>query len=133
MKATICMVLLASCAAAFAAPVKCVGPDGKVRYIDETMVGREKCAAVKSEVQTVTPQSKPAAREPAPKSYIDYQKNIADAEVALAQAKKNLAEQQEVRLGGEKNYARVQERLKPFEDAVSSAEARLAQARRAAK
>ena len=33
-------------------------------------------------------------------------------------AKKKLAEQQDVRLGNEKNYARVEERLKPFEAAV---------------
>ena len=33
-------------------------------------------------------------------------------------AKKKLAEQQDVRLGNEKNYARVEARLKPFEAAV---------------
>lgn len=36
----------------------------------------------------------------------------------LALAKKQLTEQKDIRLGSEKNYARVEERLKPYEDKV---------------
>jgi hypothetical protein len=38
-------------------------------------------------------------------------------------AKKQLAEQKDVRLGTEKNYARVEERLRPYEDKVKLHEA----------
>jgi chromosome segregation ATPase len=47
---------------------------------------------------------------------------LADAEARLADAKSKLAEQEAVRLGGERNYARVQERLQPFQDAVERAQ-----------
>ncbi len=36
----------------------------------------------------------------------------------LADARKKLAEQEAIRTGDEKNYARVLERLKPFRDSV---------------
>ena len=56
--------------------------------------------------------------------------SVAEAEKKLAAARKNLAEQEAIRGGDERNFARVQERLKPFQAAVESAEKALEQARR---
>jgi hypothetical protein len=44
---------------------------------------------------------------------------LAREQKALDDAKKALGEQQAQRTGDERNYARVQERLKPFQEAVS--------------
>ena len=43
---------------------------------------------------------------------------LAAEEKLLGQAKKELAEQESVRLGNEKNYQRVLDRLKPYQDTV---------------
>jgi len=39
-------------------------------------------------------------------------------ETLLAEAKRKLSEQEQIRTGDEKNYARVLERLQPYKDAV---------------
>ena len=44
---------------------------------------------------------------------------LAREQKALTQARKALAEQEAVRAGGEQNYARVQERLKPYQETVA--------------
>jgi hypothetical protein len=46
------------------------------------------------------------------------QEELTREESSLDEAKKALAEQEEIRLGGEKNYQRVLDRLKPYQDAV---------------
>ena len=46
------------------------------------------------------------------------EQELAQEQQQLDTAKKQLAEQQDIRLGSEKNYARVEERLKPFESRV---------------
>ena len=46
------------------------------------------------------------------------EQELAQEQQQLDAAKKQLAEQKDVRLGNEKNYARVEERLKPYEDKV---------------
>ncbi|MBI5752634.1 MAG: DUF4124 domain-containing protein, partial [Hydrogenophilales bacterium] len=46
-----------------------------------------------------------------------------------ADAKKALAEQENIRLGGEQNYQRVLDRLKPYQDKVAEIEKKLAQLR----
>ena len=43
---------------------------------------------------------------------------LAQEQLQLDAAKKQLGEQKEIRLGTEKNFARVEERLKPFEDKI---------------
>lgn len=121
-------------AGAGAAPVKCVDKAGKIRYVDESMAAQEKCEPVKDSMNIVKPQAAPSPpptsepegarrRAQPPRGPTDGQ--IASAENKLAEAKKNLAEQESVRIGGEKNYARVQERLKPYQDAVEQAQKEL--------
>jgi chromosome segregation ATPase len=48
------------------------------------------------------------------------EQELASEESALSQARQALAEQESVRTGNERNYARVEERLKPFQEAVDS-------------
>ena len=49
---------------------------------------------------------------------------------ALAKAKAELAEQESVRIGDERNYARVEERLQPFKDSVETHEKNIEALRR---
>jgi hypothetical protein len=53
------------------------------------------------------------------------QQELADETQQLAQAKAQLAEQEAVRNGNERNYERVLERLKPYQDAVATHERNL--------
>ena len=46
------------------------------------------------------------------------EQELSQEQQQLEAAKKQLAEQKDIRLGNEKNYARVEERLKPYEDRV---------------
>src|SRR6266571_3271149 len=119
-----------------AQPVKCVDASGKVRYIDESMMGQEKCKPVRAEVQFVpaAPGAAPSAKPPSsasPGSAGEREARLREAQNRLADARKQLAEQEAVRSGDERNYARVEERLKPYQEAVRNAEEELEQARRA--
>ena len=137
-------------AGAAAEPVKCVDAKGKVRYIDSTMIGTETCQVVKEGINTVAPQAAPSSAPPResretrtarpkpppaspvpnPSSGAQAEARLAEAEERLAEARKNLAEQEAVRLGGERNYARVQERLQPFQEAVQHAQQEVERIRR---
>jgi hypothetical protein len=46
------------------------------------------------------------------------ERELSQEESMLADARKKLSEQESIRSGDEKNYARVQERLKPYKDTV---------------
>ena len=83
-------------------------------------------------VPAVTPNAKPAAKSPTtfPKEDANQraaaksrQRDILERELAqeqklLDQARKDLAAQEAVRYGDERNYARVLERLQPYKDTV---------------
>ena len=115
-----------------AQPVKCVDEKGKTRYIDQSMMAQEKCAPVKASTQYVPMQPGAIAPRP-PAAQPDNSASgaaVAQAEKNLADARKKLADQEAVRTGDERNYARVEERLKPYQTAVESAEKALEQARR---
>lgn len=58
------------------------------------------------------------------------QKELADEQEQLAKAKTELAEQESVRNGDERNYARVLERLKPYQDSVETHEKNIDSLRR---
>ena len=128
-------------AGAGAEPVKCVDASGKVRYLDESMVGEEKCKPVRDAMNIVAPQKEePAARsEPTEgprrppreegSSRPQADTRLADAEARLADARAKLAEQEAIREGGERNYARVQERLQPYQQAVERAQQEVNQLR----
>ena len=92
-------------------------------------VGKE-CRVVQQERVTVVPAAKAkspanfpresaAERQAAKGKQRDTLENeLSQEESMLADAKKKLAEQEAIRLGDEKNYQRVLDRLKPYQDTV---------------
>jgi hypothetical protein len=97
------------------------------------------CRALNLEPLNTAPASKPSQRManfPSVNSETQRQRDndrrrILDQELAqeqllLAQAQKQLDEQGAVRTGGEKNYARVLERLEPYQRAVRQHEDNIA-------
>ena len=111
---------------------KCVDQDGSTRYTNVKSDAKG-CKTLNLEpVNTATAPATKARQKPAnfPSVGADTQRQrdagrrkILEQELAQEQqelelAKKQLAEQQETRSGGERNYARVEERLKPYEARV---------------
>ena len=113
---------------------KCVDGRGNVTY-SEKKESSSACVPVTATVNVVpaikpiaptppaTPSSEPADR------HAELQKQIAAQETALAEAKQALLEQENIRLGGERNYQRVLDRLKPYQDKVAEIEKNLTQLR----
>ena len=117
---------------------KCRNENGQVTYTnDRRQAERQKCELVTSQINVAPPFSQPqAARKPGnfPRetptqsaSARERQREILERELdaerkALDQAKRTLAEQEAVRSGDERNYARVQERLQPLKDTVDNHE-----------
>ena len=131
MKALLPFVFLALACPAFAAPVKCVDAKGKVTYMDETAPGAEKCQPISGSTVIVPADRPPASSSPVqPDNSLELKRQrIAEAEAKLAQAKQQLAEQESIREGNERNYARVLERLAPYQAAVEAAEKELERAK----
>ena len=114
---------------------KCVDDRGRPLYTSEKRdtVGK-KCETVAREVSVVPAQAavKPGAKSPAgfPKESASdrvaskakqkdtIEKELTQEESMLADARKKLAEQEAIRSGNESNYAKVLERLKPYQDTV---------------
>lgn len=102
-----------------------------VTNLKEDTVGKD-CRIVQQQRVTVVPAVKPGAKSPAgfpresssdrvsskAKQRDTIERELTQEESMLADAKKKVAEQEAVRSGDEKNYARVLERLKPYKDTV---------------
>ncbi len=122
---------------------KCVEPNGRPLYTsDKRETVGKKCELVSREVNVVSTPPPPAAKPPAgtagkapgsfPKetasqkaSARDRQREILERELAteqqlLAKAQKELAAQESVRTGDERNYAKALERIQPFRDNVET-------------
>jgi len=130
MKVLVTLVLLAAAGSAIAAPVKCVDAKGKVTYVDETAPGADKCKPITGTIEVVphdTPSRQPTLQPDT--SLEEKRARIEAAEQRLNEAKQRLAEQEAIREGNERNYARVLERLKPYQDAVEAAQKDLDRAR----
>lgn len=127
---------------------KCMEPDGRAHYtnIKKETEGKQ-CTVVTKEVSVVSPP--PPARTAAEKAASDFPKVDRDTQKArdqsrrriledelsaeekgLIDAKAKLAAQEAVRYGDEKNYQRVLDRLKPFQDAVERHERNIAALRK---
>lgn len=90
------------------------------------------CRIVQQQRVNVVPAAKAAAKSPAgfpretpsdraaskAKQKDTIQQELTQEEAMLADARKKLSEQEAIRTGDEKNYARVLERLKPYQDTV---------------
>src|ERR1051325_9476772 len=95
---------------------KCVGASGEARY---TNGAREPAARPQSTQARPNgfPRESAADRANAKgKQRQILEQELASEETNLAKAKEDLAEQEAVRNGDERNYARVLERLQPFKD-----------------
>ena len=116
---------------------KCRNESGQVTYTnDRRQAEKQKCELVTSQIN-VAPPYRPAPSRSASSfpretpttsaAAKDRQRQILERELeseqrALAAAKQALAEQESVRSGDERNYARVQERLQPFVATVQNHE-----------
>jgi septal ring factor EnvC (AmiA/AmiB activator) len=111
---------------------KCVDARGRPLYTsDKRDTAGKKCEVVSREVNVV-PAQKPSAKSPAgfpkesagdraaakSKQRETLERELSQEESMLAESKRKLAEQEAIRSGDEKNYARVLERLRPYKDAV---------------
>lgn len=116
---------------------KCIDPQsGRPLYTsDRRETAGKKCELVSREINVVpaqkpVPMSPPSAHSSFPRetpqakaSAKERQRDVLESELAseqqlLAQAQKQLAEQEAIRYGDEKNYARVLDRLQPYKDNV---------------
>src|SRR6185436_2145774 len=115
---------------------KCVDANGRPSYTNDSREAqKQKCEVVTRQVNTVSPQQggaksgRPAdfpresssdranARD---RQRAILEKELATEQAALAKARQDLAAQEAVRTGDERNYARVEERLQPFKDSVET-------------
>ena len=124
---------------------KCKSPDGHWTYTnDRREAEKQKCEVVTRQVN-VAPTPKPSAKaspsgfpKESPEDRANaktrqreiLEKELAQEQAALAKAKEELAAQENVRFGNERNYARVEERLQPFKDSVETHEKNIQALRR---
>lgn len=129
--ATLCL-LAASLARADV--YKCVDEDGHVTYTNTKPSPKAKCTALSRDQRVSTVPGR-AAGTPSPpgfpkvdgetqKARDNDRRKILDQELAseqasLEQAKKELANQEAIRTGDERNYQRVLDCLQPFKDKVA--------------
>ena len=113
----------------------CKDKDGRTILTNEKKdtVGKE-CRVVQQQRVTVVPSTKPGPRSASPQNFpkesssdrlaakdkqrLTLERELSQEETLLADARRKLAEQEAVRGGDEKNYARVLERLQPYKDAI---------------
>ena len=115
---------------------KCRDARGQWTYTnDRRQAEKDKCEQVTTQVNVAPPQkgARPASspsnfpRESSAERAAGkgrqleiLQRELASEQAALTKAQQALAEQESIRSGDERNYARVEERLKPFQEAVES-------------
>jgi hypothetical protein len=113
----------------------CKDKDGRTILTNQQAdtAGKE-CRVVQQQRVTVVPAQKAPAKSSSPQNFpkesandrlsardkqrVTLERELAQEESMLADARRKLAEQESVRAGDERNYARVLERLQPFKDAV---------------
>jgi hypothetical protein len=109
---------------------KCRDAQGRWTYTnDRRQAEKDKCEQVTTQINVAPPQKgarpsnfprESSAERAAGKGRQReiLQQELASEEAALTNARQALAEQEAIRGGDERNYARVEERLKPFQEAV---------------
>ena len=117
---------------------KCVDPDGNTRYTN-VKADAKGCKGLNLEPPNIAPappRAQPAQQKPANFPSVDndtqrqrdagrrkiLEQELAQEQQHLEAARKQLAEQKELRLGNEKNFARAEERIKPYDDKVNQLE-----------
>ena len=126
---------------------KCKSVDGHWTYTnDKREAERQKCELVTRQINVAPAPKPPPPRNTNAKDFPRetpqdsanakarqrdiLEKELAQEQQALAKAKADLAEQENVRFGNERNYARVEERLQPFKDSVETHEKNIEALRR---
>jgi hypothetical protein len=116
---------------------KCQDPSGRPLYTsDKRDTAGKKCELVSREVNVVPAQKAPAPAAKSPPNFPKEsasdrasakgrQRDILEKELAteqklLAEAQQKLAQQEAIRTGDERNYAKVLERLQPYKDSVET-------------
>lgn len=134
-KIAITAALLATAPMAWADVYKCLDDEGHVTYTNTKPSPKAKCTAISRDqrVSTVPGRAAPATPSPAGFPKVDGatqkardndRRRILEQELTTEQrnldhAKKDLADQEAIRTGDERNYQRVLERLQPFKDKVA--------------
>ena len=117
---------------------KCVDADGRVTYTNDPSLARGcklldsgqavstvpapvRPPAASSGTGSSTPSSFPRVSAGDQRVRDDGRRQVLESELrteeeALAQAERNLLEQESIRLGNERNYQKVLDRLQPFKD-----------------
>jgi hypothetical protein len=111
---------------------KCVDASGRASYTNDRrdMAGR-KCELVTTQVNVAPTRESSADRANAKGRQREIlEKELASEQADLARARQTLAEQESVREGDERNYARVLERLQPYRDRVETHEKNIEALRR---
>lgn len=118
---------------AIAETCKYVAQDGRVIYANVTVKDAKKLSCLgppPPPIASVTAPSRPAESESFPKVDGETQKKrdnarrrileeeLAQEESLLAEAKQQLAQQEAVRLGDERNYQKYLDRVQPYKSAV---------------
>ncbi len=114
---------------------KCVDEDGHVTYTNSKPFPKAKCTTLSRDQRVSTVPGRAATPTPSPAGFPkvdgDTQKardsdrrKILEQELSAEQknlelARKELADQEAVRTGDERNYQRVIERLQPYKDKVA--------------
>jgi hypothetical protein len=136
------LVAVAACGQAYAqAPGgvetlwNCKDKDGRTTLTNEKKdtVGKE-CRVVQQQRVTVVPSTRNGSKSSSPQNFPKesssdrlaakdkqrqtLERELSQEETLLADARRKLAEQEAVRGGDEKNYAKVLERLQPYKDAI---------------
>lgn len=120
---------------------KCRAENGQVTYTnDRRNAEKQKCELVTSQINVAPPLAKPQpqATSRAPSAFPretpgqsqnarERQREVLERELAaeqnaLNQARQALAEQETVRSGDERNYARVLDRLQPYKETIENHE-----------
>ena len=126
---------------------KCKGADGHWTYTnDRREAEKQKCEVVTRQVNVAPASKAPASRSTRPGEFPKetaaerasgrerqreiLEKELVTEQAALAKARQELAAQEAVRTGEERNYARVQERLQPYKDSIETHEKNIEALRR---
>ncbi|HXZ54246.1 MAG TPA: DUF4124 domain-containing protein [Burkholderiales bacterium] len=118
------LALAAPCGHAQSEVYKCPDASGRPTYtnVKRDTVGK-KCTLVVKEVQVVPAQVSSREKSSVAVDRNQNRRKILESELQneqqlLSDARQKLAEQESVRTGEERNFARVQDRLRPYQEAV---------------
>ena len=144
MRLPLALIAALAAGAAHAQTCKYVDSEGRVIYSNVPVKNARKVTCfepVKPPPQAAQPAPSQGAGTPTPRvdtstqrQRDDQRRSILESELAaeqerLEQAKRALAEQEAIRLGDERNYQRVLDRLKPYQEAVAQHEKNIASIR----